>query len=116
MVELNLIEITYKFNQTMNQEQTLMRWGGIPIAKINNSFRDKIIKKCTKGPTTKLWYGHTSQQWVNAFNAKAQVEAQTRQDNLLAIEQIAQMRRRKFYETNRAATKLLLGICKYANI
>lgn len=116
MVELNLIEITYKFNQTMNQEQTLMRWGGIPIARINNSFRDKIIKKCTKGPTTKLWYGHTSQQWVNAFNAKAQVEAQTRQDNLLAIEQIAQMRRRKFYETNRAATKLLLGICKYANI
>ena len=100
----------------MNQEQTLMRWGGIPIAKINNSFRDKIIKKCTKGPTTKLWYGHTSQQWVNAFNAKAQVEAQTRQDNLLAIEQIAQMRRRKFYENNRAATKLLLGICKYANI
>jgi hypothetical protein len=93
-----------------------MRWGGIPIARINNSFRDKIIKKCTKGPTTKLWYGHTSQQWVNAFNAKAQVEAQTRQDNLLAIEQIAQMRRRKFYETNRAATKLLLGICKYANI
>lgn len=94
----------------------LMRWGGIPIAKINNSFRDKIIKKCTKGPATKLWYGHTSQQWINAFNAKAQVEAQTRQDNLLAIEQIAQMRRRKFYETNRAATKLLLGICKYANI
>lgn len=100
----------------MTEHQLLMRWGGIPIAKINNSFRDKIIKKCTKGPTTKLWYGYTSQQWVNAFNAKAQVEQQTRQDNLLAIEQIAQMRRRKFYETNRAATKLLLGICKYANI
>ena len=99
----------------MNQEQTLMRWGGIPIARINNSFRDKIIKKCTKEPT-KQWYGYTNTQWVNAFNAKTQVEQQTRADNLLAIEQIAQMRRRKFYETNRAATKLLLGICKYANI
>jgi hypothetical protein len=99
----------------MNQEQTLMRWGGIPIARINNSFRDKIIKKCIKEPT-KQWYGYTTTQWITAFNAKSQVEAQTRADNLLAIEQIAQMRRRKFYETNRAATKLLLGICKYANI
>ena len=99
----------------MTEHQMLMRWGGIPIARINNSFRDKIIKKCTKEPT-KQWYGYNTQQWLAAFNAKAQVEQQTRQDNLLAIEQIAQMRRRKFYETNRAATKLLLGICKYANI
>ena len=99
----------------MTEHQLLMRWGGIPIARINNSFRDKIIKKCTKEPT-KQWYGYTSTQWIKAFNAKSEVEAQTRQDNLLAIEQIAQMRRRKFYETNRAATKLLLGICKYANI
>ena len=99
----------------MTEHQLLMRWGGIPIARINNSFRDKIIKKMRKEPTKK-WYGYTSQQWLIAFNAKAQVEQQTRADNLLAIEQIAQIRRRKFYETNRAATKLLLGICKYANI
>lgn len=99
----------------MTEHQLLMRWGGIPIAKINNSYRDKIIKKMRKEPT-KQWYGYTTQQWLAAFNAKSQVEQQTRQDNLLAIEQIAQMRRRKFYENNRVATKLLLGICKYANI
>lgn len=99
----------------MTHEQTLMRWAGIPIARINNAYRDKLIKKMHKEPT-KQWYGYTTNQWLAAFNAKSQVEAQTRQDNLLAIEQIAQMRRRKFYETNRAATKLLLGICKYANI
>ena len=99
----------------MTEHQLLMRWGGIPIAKINNSYRDKIIKKMRKEPT-KQWYGYTATQWITAFSAKSQVEAQTRQDNLLAIEQIAQIRRRKFYETNRAATKLLLGICKYANI
>jgi len=99
----------------MTEHQLLMRWGGIPIARINNAYRDKLIKKMHKEPT-KQWYGYTSQQWIMAFNAKSQVEQQTRQDNLLAIEQIAQIRRRKFYETNRAATKLLLGICKYANI
>jgi len=99
----------------MTHQQTLMRWAGIPIARINNAYRDKLIKKMHKEPT-KQWYGYTSQQWIMAFNAKSEVEQQTRQDNLLAIEQIAQMRRRKFYETNRAATKLLLGICKYANI
>ena len=99
----------------MTHEQTLMRWANIPIARINNAYRDKLIKKMRKEPT-KQWYGYTTNQWLAAFNAKSQVEAQTRQDNLLAIEQIAQMRRRKFYENNRAATKLLLGICKYANI
>jgi len=99
----------------MTEHQLLMRWGGIPIARINNSFRDKIIKKCTKEPT-KQWYGYTSIQWIKAFKAKSEVEAQTRADNLLAIEQIAQMRRRKAFESNRAVTKLLLGICKYANI
>ena len=99
----------------MTHQQTLMRWAGIPIARINNAYRDKLIKKMSKEPT-KQWYGYTSQQWLNAFNAKAQVEAQTRADNLLAIEQIAQMRRRKSFENNRAVTKLLLGICKYANI
>jgi ribonuclease HII len=99
----------------MTTDQLLMRWAGIPIAKINNAYRDKLIKKMHKEPT-KQWYGYTTTQWITAFNAKSQVEQQTRQDNLLAIEQIAQMRRRKFYETNRAATKLLLGICKYANI
>jgi len=99
----------------MTHQQTLMLWAGIPIAKINNAYRDKLIKKMHKEPT-KQWYGYTTTQWITAFSAKSQVEAQTRQDNLLAIEQIAQIRRRKFYETNRAATKLLLGICKYANI
>ena len=99
----------------MTHDQTLMKWGGIPIARINNSYRDKIIKKMSKEPNKKH-FGYTAQQWIIAFNAKSEVERQTRADNLLAIEQIAQMRRRKAFENNRAVNKLLLGICKYANI
>jgi hypothetical protein len=99
----------------MTEDQILMRWNGIPIARINEGYKHKILKQIESKPLIK-WYGHSASQWQAAFEAKKQAEDQCYENNLKAAQELAQIRRRKEYEIHRAAYKLLEGICKYANI
>lgn len=99
----------------MTEDQILMRWNSIPIARINDNYKQKILKKIEEQPLLKF-YGYSASQWRNAFVAKEEAEKQCYENNLKAAEELAQIRRRKEYETHRAAYKLLLGICKYADI
>lgn len=98
----------------MQTDQFLtMRWNGIPLAKINNTFKSKIISKLH---TRKEWYGHTAEQWLKAFEFKTQAEQSCREDNIKAAHELTQMRRRKEFELQRASYKLLDGICRALNI
>jgi len=99
----------------MTEAQILMRWNNIPIARINNNYKVKILKKIRQSPGTK-WYGHSAQQWIEAFDAKDNAEQKCYLDNIEAAMQLAQLRRRKEYENNRVTYRLLLGICRAANL
>lgn len=99
----------------MTEEQILMRWNGIPIARINEGYKQKILKQIENKPLMK-WHGYSASQWRDAFVAKEQAEKQCYENNLKAAQELAQIRRRKEYITHRAAYKLLEGICKYAEI
>lgn len=91
-----------------------MRWDNIPIARINNTYRDKILKKVAD--SNKKWYGYTNSQWIEAFNAKKLAEEQVYVNNIKAAQAMAQKRRRKEYENNRAVSILLYNICKAAHL
>lgn len=99
----------------MTEKQILMRWNGIPIARINEGYKQKILKQIDSKPLIK-WYGHSASQWRDAFVAKEHAEKQCYENNLKAAQELAQIRRRKEYETHRAVFKLLTGICRYAEV
>lgn len=99
----------------MTEDQILMRWNGIPIARINDGYKQKILRKIEQQPFIK-WYGYSASQWRDAFAAKEKAEKECHENNLKSAQELAQIRRRKEYVTHRAAYKLLEGICKYAEI
>lgn len=99
----------------MTEDQILMRWNGIPIARINDGYKQKILRKIEQQPLIN-WYGHSASQWLDAFAAKEKAEKQCYENNLKAAEELAQIRRRKEYVTHRATYKFLLGVCRYAKI
>ncbi len=92
-----------------------MRWNNIPIARINENYKLKILRKIRQNASTK-WYGHSAQDWIEAFAAKDSAEQKCYLDNIEAAIQLAQMRRRKEYENNRITFRLLTGICRAANL
>lgn len=96
----------------MTESQILMRWNNIPIAKINDGYKQKILLELEKNSLIN-WYGHSARQWQDAFEAKKQAEVNCYQNNIKASEEMAQIRRRKEYITHRATFKLLEGIWKY---
>jgi len=98
----------------MTEAQILMRWNNIPIARINENYKTKILKKIQNNPTKH--FGYTAEQWIKAFEAKRIAEERTHLDNIEAAMQMAARRRRKEYENNRAVFKLLSGICRAANL
>jgi hypothetical protein len=100
----------------MNTAQILMKWNNIPIAKINKIHELKILGKLKKVNPTTMWYGYSITEWVEAFKAKQDAEAQCYENNLKAAQQLAQIRRRKEYENNRVVFKLLTNICRAANL
>jgi len=100
----------------MNSTQILMRWNNIPISKINKIHEVKIMNKLKKVDPTTKWYGYSVKEWVDAFKAKSTAEEQCHNDNMVAAEQLAQIRRRKEYENNRVVFKLLSNICKAAHL
>lgn len=91
----------------------LMRWNGIPLAKINNTYKGKILARIH---TRKEWYGHSSEMWKQAFIAKEEAEKKCREDNIKAAHELIQKRRREEFELQRACYKLLDGICRALNI
>lgn len=90
-----------------------MRWNNTPLAKINNTYKSKIIAAL---PKRKIWYGYTAEQWRAAFKFKEDAEKQTREDNIKAAHELIQMRRRKEFELQTATYKLFDGICRALNI
>lgn len=99
----------------MTESQILMRWNNIPIARINENYKIKILRKINQNPNSK-WYGYSGTEWIKAFECKDSLEQKCYLDNIEAAMQIAQLRRRKEYENNRAVFKLLTGICRAANL
>lgn len=93
-----------------------MRWNNIPISKINKIHEIKIMNKLKKVDPTTKWYGYSVKEWVDAFKAKNTAEEQCHQDNMIAAEQLAQLRRRRQYENDRVVFKLLNNICKAAHL
>lgn len=98
----------------MTPDQFLcMRWNNVPLARINNTYKSKIIAAL---PKRKIWYGYTAEQWRAAFKFKEDAEKQTRENNLKAAHELIQMRRRKEFELQRATYRLFDGICKALDI
>jgi len=97
---------------TPNQFLT-MRWNNVPLAKINNTYKSKIIATL---PKRKIWYGYTAEQWRAAFKFKEDAEKECRENNIKAAHELIQMRRRKEFELQRATYKLFDGICRALNI
>tara|TARA_R110000868_G_scaffold37331_1_gene132220 strand:- start:2408 stop:2692 length:285 start_codon:yes stop_codon:yes gene_type:complete len=93
-----------------------MRWNNIPISKVNKIHESKILGKLQKVDPTIKWYGYSVKEWVDAFKAKNTAEEECYNNNIVATEQLAQLRRRKEYENNRIAFKLLINICKAASL
>jgi len=97
----------------MSNEFLYMRWNGVPLAKINNTYKSKILARIH---TRKEWYGHSTQKWLDAFKFKEDAEKQCREDNLKSAHELIMRRRRKEFELQRACYKLLDGICKALEI
>jgi hypothetical protein len=98
----------------MTPDQFLcMRWNNVPLAKITNTYKSKILAIL---PKRKIWYGYTAEQWRAAFKFKEDAEKQTRQDNIKAAHELIMRRRRKEFELQRATYRLLDGICKALEI
>ncbi len=99
----------------MTESQILMRWNNISISRINENYKTKIIKKISQNPKIR-WYGYSGEEWLAAFKNKEEEEQRTYLNNIEAAMQMAQKRRRKEYENNRAVYRLLMGICRAANL
>lgn len=99
----------------MLPDQILMRWDGIPIAKINKGFQVKIMKKVKKNPTIK-WFGYTGVEWIKAFDAKQTAEQKCYLDNINAALSMKKTREKKEQENIRVVTKLLTAICDAAHL
>lgn len=92
-----------------------MRWNNIPISRIHENYKLKILKQIRLNPT-KIYFNHTGEQWIKAFEAKKDAEDRVHLDNIEAAMQMAAKRRRKEYEDSRVVYKLLDGICRAANL
>ena len=89
-----------------------MKWGHILLIGITKEYQSKIISLMQTKPESKLWFGYTQKQWLDAFSAKDEYLQQLQKDNYEASLRIKQIKRNKEFRVERASYKILTGICK----
>jgi hypothetical protein len=88
-----------------------MKWKDISLDDITKEYQIKILQLFEGKEDTHTFYGYSIKQWKEAFDEKSKMLEQRQLNNYLASQQLQIIRKTKAFRVERAAFKLLQGIC-----